>query len=790
MSVNEVAAKEMEVPVQGQETQPAPALTVFASVAGILAAWLAAESAGLFAHPLRITLTWLALLVAAVCAWPARGRLFFVACVAVVAGLPFFLPTGPVQDTLLVAVFLAALAAGHANPAKRILLICANAVFTLALFRLACAAIPWVWLQSNAASHVLGSCAAWITGRPLDIGPTFAGMDFLVLMIAYAVGWLWGVEGARWKHALYAASAIFAVHLLYLFLLSFTADLIDSLPTPPAPVFKPPPYVEPDWSWAKALRQPLPWNMPALAALLHIGVIVALLRWSAWPVRNNEPSALVKPPKSRKTSHVVGPAPTKRWIGWAMCYGPLLLALLLPVSVKLTISRSDLTGKRIVANRHGLLDWRRPSHNSYGRQSAGEYGMLPVLVESLGGRFAVSEEFSSEDLKDADLVVWLHPSGQVPQGQYERIWDFVQHGGSLLVVAGPLLGDSGRGSSCNEILKPTDMHVREEVAISPTGNWQHACQPFAHPATSAMCGNRNTFFTDFGTSIEIKSPARPLLVGRWGWSEPGSDAVLANVVRWEGGERLGDLVLAAEQSCGQGTVVVAGDGFSLTNEGSVRGYEWTGRLLSYLVNRPQSPQQLWRQLASLILVITLLVLVCCRLVNAERGRMSAQEACGAPTLRSLALAHSGAVIWPALLLSVSLGICTQQSLDASRVVPDGRRIEAALPKNYIATQLAVSTGHPLTKLLWCADYSWGKPYRLAYIDASHLEAFCDKNWVFDSINGLALTLMRNGYLVAAMPEVTQDRLERADIVVSIAPRVHSQRRNDRICMDSCKREGS
>ena len=33
----------------------------------------------------------------------------------------------------------------------------------------------------------------------------------------------------------------------------------------------------------------------------------------------------------------------------------------------------------------------------------------------------------------------------------------------------------------------------------------------------------------------------------------------------------------------------------------------------------------------------------------------------------------------------------------------------ALPKNYFPTQLVVSTGSPLTKLLWCADDSWAKP---------------------------------------------------------------------------------
>ena len=36
--------------------------------------------------------------------------------------------------------------------------------------------------------------------------------------------------------------------------------------------------------------------------------------------------------------------------------------------------------------------------------------------------------------------------------------------------------------------------------------------------------------------------------------------------------------------------------------------------------------------------------------------------------------------------------------------------ERLLPKNYIATQLVVSTGHPLTNLLWCADYFWAKPH--------------------------------------------------------------------------------
>ena len=38
-----------------------------------------------------------------------------------------------------------------------------------------------------------------------------------------------------------------------------------------------------------------------------------------------------------------------------------------------------------------------------------------------------------------------------------------------------------------------------------------------------------------------------------------------------------------------------------------------------------------------------------------------------------------------------------------------KEVRLTLPKMNIATQLAVSTGPPLTKLLWCANYFWAKP---------------------------------------------------------------------------------
>jgi hypothetical protein len=81
-------------------------------------------------------------------------------------------------------------------------------------------------------------------------------------------------------------------------------------------------------------------------------------------------------------------------------------------------------------------------------------------------------------------------------------------------------------------------------------------------------------------------------------------------------------------------------------------------------------------------------------------------------------------------------VCTARSHDAREVLPDG---------------------------------NLKSPNNLAYIDASHLEAYSRESWRSDGTMGLALTLMRNGYLTLTLPELTAERLSRARLLVSIAP---------------------
>ena len=215
----------------------------------------------------------------------------------------------------------------------------------------------------------------------------------------------------------------------------------------------------------------------------------------------------------------------------------------------------------------------------------------------------------------------------------------------------------------------------------------------------------------------VRDGARPLLVGRWGWS--GSE----RAARWDSArplrvqEKLGDLVLAAEQRVGRGTVVVLGDLVSLTNEGLREGYSFAGSLLSYLANRAAGPQTPWRQWAT--------VLCCVGLVVLSRARSTRVGS------------------WSSVWCCSSHGRSARISLHAGRVVPDGRLISG--PDS--------------------ADFE----NRLAYIDASHLEAYSRQDWGFDALNGLALNLMRNGFLPLMLHELTAERLDRAGMVVSIAP---------------------
>ena len=96
--------------------------------AGMAAAWFAAGSTGLLAHPLQRALTWLALAVALMAAWPRNVRSFgtwAILASGVILGLLFTASAIPTLNVLAVAVVLAAIAQVSRDLTARVALIAA-----------------------------------------------------------------------------------------------------------------------------------------------------------------------------------------------------------------------------------------------------------------------------------------------------------------------------------------------------------------------------------------------------------------------------------------------------------------------------------------------------------------------------------------------------------------------------------------------------------------------------------------------------------------------------------------
>jgi hypothetical protein len=673
-----------------------------AALAGLAAAWVAAGSIGLLAHPLRRALALLLLGVAVVAQRPIclvrarEGPPLLLTLVAAVCMIALPLATANAMAATIVLMFLAFASSGQR---RDIFLATGAAVAAFGLYRFAVTSVPWLWVGADFTGRSLGSAAGLITGRPVRVGATFAGLDFLVLTTA-----VWGLylpftKPPRSARALYGFAGILAGHLLYLLSLAYAPDLLAAVPLPADSAVSPSPIV-------RFLHQAVPWNLPIAACGLHLLIVAAMFRWSAWAQDDEEHA------RTGQTVGVRKSAPRLPRAHLAVEAAAIVAAMLLPVVAVLYPHTLSLEGKKIVFYEKGFLNWLKPTHGSYGRLSSGMYGMLGVFIESLGAKALVSADLSVEDLEDADVLVLIFPDSPWEPGQLGRIHDLVRRGGSLLVLGEHTTGDANGNNRFNEVLAPTGLRVVFDSATFAVGGWLHSYEALAHPMTAGIVDEQNQFGIVIGASLTVRWPARPIVIGRWGWSDFGDEAsprAMMGNDRYDPGEKLGDLVLAAEQPLGKGRIVALGDTSGLTNAINVSSYLFTSRLFAYLAGSRTHGGL--RQSIALLGTILLAGLLCYR-----------------PTPRKTVLVTLG--------LTVSLAACVRANQMGTALLPDGRR---------------------------------QTPNNLAYIDTSHIAAYSSESWRPDGIGGFALTLMRNGYLTLALPELTPERLERAGLLAVIAP---------------------
>jgi hypothetical protein len=258
------------------------------------------------------------------------------------------------------------------------------------------------------------------------------------------------------------------------------------------------------------------------------------------------------------------------------------------------------------------------------------------------------------------------------------------------------------------------MRVAFDCATFAVGGWLQSYEAMNHPTTVGIPDDRNQLGIVIGASLRAGWRVRPLVVGRWGWSDlgdEGSSRAMIGNEQYDAGERLGDLLLAAEQPVGKGKVIAFGDTSSVTNGINVSSHVFTSRLFAYLADGSYRAHTSWRQLLGVLLMVAILGLLMRR-----------------PNEWTVALTVLG--------LAGSFVVTSAMTSHAWEAFPDGRL---------------------------------KSPNNLAYIDSSHLETPSGESWRGDGMGGLVLTLMRNGYLTLSLPQLDAERLQRAGLLISVAP---------------------
>lgn len=796
---------------------------IVAVLAGLATAWVGAGSVGLLAHSLRHALEWVLLGIVLCAAWPKRWspRAAIIVITGVIIAVAVTSSWLPANNVLAPAALLAAVALVHGPRERSALTVACAAVVTLAIWRLALTSIPTLWLMADNVGYIIGRIGGALSGQPLWVGATFAGLDFLVLMLAFTLGYLAITGAPRRRRLLFALLAIAAAQLIYLMALALAPKLLAILP-PPQPPNPAIPFQQDTKTWADMVRDFVPWDTPILCAVLQLIVAGFILRWATIRV----------PPPTRQSSNANGFSGATLLVT-ASC---IVLATLLPAILVIGSTPStQLKGKKIVFYERGFLNWLRPEHGQYGRLSQGMYGMLPAFVQSLGGRAMISPDLRDEDLKDADVVVLLYPNHpwsdwREPHGEIQRVWDFVKRGGSLLMFSDHTIREADGRNRANDMLAPrqfarsrraelrafletckqhradidgampvggdvpvapedyaddppkeysvdakparlaydlaheqqakleydrlgaleslpdSDMRVRFDAAEFVVGGWLQSYEALSHPTNTGMHDDRNQFGVVIGASMQAPFPARPLLVGRWGWldeGDAGSAAAMLGNHKIDPGEKIGDMVLAAEERIGNGRIVAFADTSSVTNGINIGAHEYTARLLTYLANDGANPQQPARQFLGAIVAIALIVLI---------GLHPSPSTAGLT----------------AVAMALSLAICTGWTYGATSPIPDGRQITLDRPK-VVIDQVSGRAQTPRQEFVAAAPTGQGF---LVYVDSSHLPESSEEGWRPDGTAGLSLAFMRDGYLSLQLFDLSEERLSKAAFYVLIAPSRH------------------
>jgi hypothetical protein len=392
-----------------------------------------------------------------------------------------------------------------------------------------------------------------------------------------------------------------------------------------------------------------------------------------------------------------------------MAWMGLVGILLIAVSLFQPLTHAP-EGITVVAWKGGFL--RHEVAESSDTLEMGSWGGLPLLFAGWGCRLLLSDNLSPEDLRQAHIVLVVHPDKPWPEDQVRRLHEYVARGGRMLFIGGYHFREEDRSSQFRQLLEPLGLDIPFETTLA-VGRARE--QTFAFAYHPVLFGREKVIgkppWGD-GASLRLSWNWQPLVWARWAWGDPGTDALLTGTASFDPGEQLGDLIVAAETRFGKGRVMVWANSEIITDHNLMRHYALLGRLVSYLGYDLSPPGRGWRGIllggGLLLLAVTFFKV-------------------STPVLSEL-----GAVALVALTLVYQINVRSQPVY-----VPDGRL-------------------HP----------QWNN---VVAIDLGHLNHGSLSPWSPDGWGAFQLLLLRCGFLPVGVEALSREVLSRAGMLVTVAP---------------------
>jgi hypothetical protein len=281
-----------------------------------------------------------------------------------------------------------------------------------------------------------------------------------------------------------------------------------------------------------------------------------------------------------QTSH----AGTARWKWPDWTYAALVILLLL-IMIPPTFLRPAQPRKISFLHR-GVVSFSKPDYTRYSRAAGGMYGFVPEYAGLFGCIGEVVPEIPDPLDPDQILVITNLDEPLTPE-EFRRVWSFVHAGGGLWVLGDHTFVKNGR-NHVNDLLTPTRIRLNHDSAQFHPQGWFNSYRIRQGTAFSWLRDDpaENRLSILVGSSLDLKPPARPLIMGRYGYGDLGpaeedEERGWLGDFEYQVNERLGDLVLVAGEQIGKGRVLVFGDTTSFFNLNLTRSYELLRAVLSW-----------------------------------------------------------------------------------------------------------------------------------------------------------------------------------------------------------------